>query len=444
MNILARDYYIKLLNYFDDKYAETLKKINIFVAELDVIKSNSKCAKMYGYCRPEIKQLDTENSYIDAKDLRHPIIERLDISTNYIPNDIKLDDDETGILLYGLNAVGKSSLMKSVGLDIIMAQMGGYVPASQFVYYPYCQIFTRLTGNDNMYHGQSSYTIEMTELNSIFKYSNPNSLVIGDEICRGTETISALSIVSASIYKLAKDNVSFIFATHLHQLSDISVVTDLANVGLYHLEVFNDGKKLIYNRKKKSGPGSSIYGIEVAEFIIEDKDVIKMAYKVRDQLLQTPEYILNPKSGKYNSNIYVHACQICKKTYKETQLDEHHIIFQSECNENGLKNHVQKNTKSNFAVLCKEHHIAVHNKDLEIYGYLDTSEGVILDYKFLDKAELVEKKKSRLKYGQEEIDVIMKYKNKPNSYIIEMLKEKHNIIIGKSTLNKILKGNYLS
>ncbi|MFN9955062.1 MAG: MutS-related protein, partial [bacterium] len=121
--------------------------------------------------------------------LRHPIIERLITNVEYIGNDISLN--QNGILLYGINASGKSSLMKALGLAIIMVQSGMYVPATSFEFSPYHHIFTRICGNDDIYRGMSSFVVEMSELRNILQRADERSLVIGDEICCGTEAISA-------------------------------------------------------------------------------------------------------------------------------------------------------------------------------------------------------------------------------------------------------------
>src|SRR3990170_6803133 len=116
------------------------------------------------------------------------------------------------MLVYGVNSCGKSSLMKAIGIAVVMAQAGMYVPAQSFDYKPYKFILTRILGNDNLFKGLSSFAVEMAELRSILKRANKNSLVLGDEICHGTETVSAVSIVASAILHLSDRNSSFIFA----------------------------------------------------------------------------------------------------------------------------------------------------------------------------------------------------------------------------------------
>jgi hypothetical protein len=220
------------------------------------------------------------------------------------------------------------------------------------------------------------------------------------------------------------------------------MVKELINIGVYHLAVDTIDGKLKYDRKLRVGSGECIYGLEVAKYLINDKEFIDDAYKIRNELMNIPEYIVQPKNSKYNADVYVDRCEICGKTYKEEQLDVHHILFQSQCNENNLVEHIQKNDKTNLVVLCKTHHVAVHNKNLEITGYKETEDGVILEYKFISQQEFEKKKKSRLKYGDEDIKLIIEYKGKPINYIIKKLKEEHQINISRTTLNKIYSNQY--
>ena len=179
-------------------------------------------------------------SYIMAKELRHPIIERLDQSTIYIPNDISIGNNDeitqNGMLLSGTNASGKSSLMKAVGLNIIMAQAGFFVAASEFTYHPYQRLMTRILNADNIFRGESSFAVEMGELRGILKRADCNSLVLGDELCSGTENTSAQSIFASSVIHLNKRDCSFIFATHLHQLTSMPEIMELARVKSFHLQ----------------------------------------------------------------------------------------------------------------------------------------------------------------------------------------------------------------
>jgi len=124
---------------------------------------------------------------------------------------ILVSQNRDGMLLYGTNAVGKTSLIRALGIAVIMAQCGMYVPCSKFVYKPYTAIYSRILGNDNLFKGLSTFAVEMSELRIILKMADDNSLVLGDEVCSGTETESALSIFVAALMQLHTKQVSFIF-----------------------------------------------------------------------------------------------------------------------------------------------------------------------------------------------------------------------------------------
>ena len=173
---ITKEQYIKILCQFDNEYGDMLSDITKFVALIDVIKCSAKCAMIYKYNRPVISDRNNGKSFFNSKDIRHPIIEVINEELEYVSNDLELKHAScNGILLYGVNGSGKSSLSKAVGCNIILAQMGFYVPSSQFEYYPYKKIFTRINGDDNIFKGMSSFVVEMDELRSILKYSDENS-----------------------------------------------------------------------------------------------------------------------------------------------------------------------------------------------------------------------------------------------------------------------------
>jgi hypothetical protein len=159
-------------------------------------------------------------------------------------------DGNKRFLLKDFTVTHNSTFMKSIGIGVIMAQSGMFVPASTFEYSPYDSLFARITANDNIFKGLSSFALEMTELRAILKRTNSKTLVIGDEVCRGTENISGNSIVAATIIQLAKKKSSFIFASHLHELSKMERIKKLKNVKPYHLTISYNEKtnELIFDR----------------------------------------------------------------------------------------------------------------------------------------------------------------------------------------------------
>jgi DNA mismatch repair protein MutS len=431
-SIVISRYYDFLTSFFSSE----IDDIDIIIKNLidiDITCCNAKNAFEYSYYKPTI-DLTTDNSFINAENLRHPIIERIITDVEYVGNDIELN--QNGILLYGINASGKSSFMKAVGLSIIMAQSGMYVPAVQFKFNPYNHIMTRICGNDNIYKGMSSFVVEMTELRNIIQRADKNSLIIGDEICSGTEAISGVCIVSSAINELLNKKVSFIFTSHLHELSTISLIKDREELKIYHMHIeITDDNKIIYERKLKEGQGSNIYGIEVCKSLDMPTNFMINAEKIRKELLGINDLLLETKKSNYNTMIYMDICQICQKNKSQ---DTHHINYQSFSNQNGYFENYHKNAKHNLVNICKECHDKEHNGEIHIEGFKQTNEGIILNVIYDTTEE--EKLKIYIKKGKnnwysrkaknhkfkistelEIIDIINKYTKKKCKEITEYL-----------------------
>ncbi len=401
MKMMVKEKYMGFLEVLVLQYGSVMDKMVDFVAWVDLIKSHKKCALLYGYHRPVIEDREGASSFMMAKGMRHPIIEMIEDHKAYIANDVYIGRDCSGFLLYGVNGVGKSSLSKAVGINIIMAQMGMYVPSREFVYYPFTKIFTRINGDDNIFKGMSSFVVEMNELRSILKYSDERSIVLGDEVCKGTEETSALAIVASAIARFSEKSVNFILATHFHKLYDLLVKRNLTNISFKHLSIEVDKKSqsIIYGRKLMDGMGSTHYGLDIARFILEDEAFMMSAKSVRDEILEIEREILVPETSNYNKSLYVHECAICGKSGITTQLDTHHIIEQHEFNEYKIKDGIRKDSAHNLVVLCKNHHDEVHHGKLRIHGYKDGPSGRFLDYDYDD--EKAEEKKAEEKKAEE-------------------------------------------
>lgn len=381
----TRNYFEKILINIYKLYFESIDKISDFISEIDLYLNNSNIAIEYNYSRPKIEY--NEESYIKIKNIRHPIIERLHIDTEYIPNDIDMGfENKNGILLFGVNAVGKSSLMKSIGCNILMAQSGMYVSSSHFTYSPFKYLFTRICSNDNLYAGLSTFEVEMQEFKIIMKYADKNSIILGDEICSGTETMDATSIVAAGIQHLSKRKANFLFATHLHYLAKSKYINELTNIKCVHMNVIFDqvNNKLIYNRKLLEGSGPSSYGIEVCKGMGMESDFMELAQKIRNELSNETDIILG-KQSKYNNHKRISNCEVCG----DLAVDTHHIKFQCSANETGHIEHFHKDSKFNLVGLCKECHNKVHctPPKLRIDGYEMSSNGIELKYEKLEKKQ---------------------------------------------------------
>jgi len=368
---LTQELFIEKLKEYEKEYPFLLD-LSHKIAEIDVALSTSKIAVKYNYTKPKIT-----NKKLKIKELRHPLIEVNQENGIYVPNDIDFNEYD-GMLLYGINSSGKSSLMKSVGIAVILAQAGFFVPATKMEFSLYDGLFTRIISKDNLQKGLSTFAIEMMELKNIFKRANNNSLVLGDEISHGTETISALSIVASSVIKLAKMKTNFIFATHLHQLMTLDEINILKNVVAKHLEVYFDGEKLIYNRKLQDGNGSSVYGLEFAKSLYMDEEFLDIANKIRKKITNDYddlELLTKKKTSKYNKDLIVTTCAICGKIAQET----HHIVEKSKAKD-GFIGSFHKDHKYNLIPLCKKHHNLVHQGKLIIKGFITTDRGIELHY----------------------------------------------------------------
>ncbi len=394
------------LTEFENKFTSLLEELVQFIAEVDLTVSNIKTAKRYNYVCPKIVKTQDDQNFLEIIDVRHPIIEANEEQGIYVPNDIILGDlpltkeehknnviiknsnpisiknnKMHGILLYGINSSGKSSLMKSIGIAVILAQAGFYVPAKSMRFSIFDSVFTRISGADNIAKGLSSFAVEMLELKNIFNRASKQSLILGDEISHSTETMSGLSIVASAILKLAKLESLFVFATHLHQLPEIEEIQKLKNIIPLHLSVMYEDEedKLIFDRKLKYGSGSSMYGLEYAKSLHMDREFLAVANDIRKKLTDdySPvERLTHKKSSKYNKDVFVSSCVICGRACD----DVHHIKEQARANKDGFIGHINANHKYNLIPLCKEHHKMVHDGTINVNGFVATSKGLELHY----------------------------------------------------------------
>ena len=357
------------------------------VSLLEVLDFHVACARnatRFGFTQPEL--VDASDSFLQLEDVRHPIIEHLQKNVDYTPNSVTIggsDDTRNGIILYGVNSSGKSSLMKSIGIAVILAQAGMYVPCAKMTFSPYKELFTRIQNTDNIFKGLSTFANEISELRNIFKRAGRHSLIIGDELCSGTESVSAISIVTAGIETLVKLNATFLFATHLHELNNLERIKTLvanSKIAVQHLSVYYDEtlKALVYDRKLKDGPGNALYGLEVCKAMDMEHDFIHLASMIRHELMDKTSDIIPQKVSRYNTKVIVDQCKICDS---KNDIEVHHIRFQRAANENGLiDNRFHKNAQFNLVPLCEQCHDDVHNDKVSITGWVQTSVGVRLQY----------------------------------------------------------------
>ena len=377
-------------------YGPMLHRFQRLVSTIDVAVSTATVARNYAYTRPTIvseeeeegadhgsatSSSEGEGPTCKLTGLRHPIIERLSSGrTGYVRNDLEFAPDSLGYVVHGVNAAGKSSLMKSVGLAVIMAQAGLFVPASEMVLRPYEHLFTRITKEDDIFHGQSSFQVEIAELGNIVRRCTGRSLVIGDELCSGTETTSAVAIVAAAITHMVARRTHFLFATHLHEMGKIREVADEPRVHCVHMRVDLDpaSGRIVYKRALAPGRGPDVYGVEACADLMP-RAFVATARRYRAQLGVGDDGSL--RWSAYNMGVALGGtcaypgCTRCA-------ADVHHLEHQATSNEDGfLPDGRSKNARSNLMCLCKVHHAYVHRTGAAAVAaeWVDTSHGPIIE-----------------------------------------------------------------
>jgi DNA mismatch repair protein MutS len=424
-------------------YHESFQSIVDYLGELDLYSTQAYLSINYGYCCPKVDDT-TDESYLDAKEIRHPLVERVQQEEPYVPNDVILR--ENGMLLFGTNACGKSTLMKSIGISIVLAQAGFYVPCREFTYSPYTQLFTRILNNDNLFQKQSSFAVEMNELRSILNRANRKSLVLGDELCSGTENVSAISIVSAGLHTLSQKRCSYVFTSHLHQLTEIPLVKNNTRLKICHLKIEYDIQNdlLIYDRKLSEGSGPPVYGLEVCKAMHLDSEFLAIARKVQLSLMGESQTQLNLKQSNYNANVMMDKCEVCKT---RPAVETHHIKEQQTSDVHKMQGHHHQNVAHNLVPLCKECHAKVTYNQYCIEGYKQTSQGLQLMHHKNPSGSESKDKSSRKKYSPQQVQVVETYKDKlengwTQKKCILDLKHTHEIHISDTTFRKIITGNY--
>lgn len=265
------------------QYVTRIQQNARVLATLDSLISFAKVALSNGYIRPKISDTET----LEIKDGRHPVIEKqLPTGEHYVPNDLYLDHDSQQIIIItGPNMAGKSALLRQTALIVLMAQMGSFVPASFARIGIIDKVFTRVGASDNLSKGESTFMVEMTETASILNNLSDRSLVLMDEIGRGTSTYDGISI-AWSIVEFLHSHPTFkaktLFATHYHELNQLA--SDFPRVKNFNVSVKEVGNKVIFMRKLKEGGSEHSFGIHVAQMAGMPNPVVLRAAEIMGHL----------------------------------------------------------------------------------------------------------------------------------------------------------------
>lgn len=417
-----------------------------WICHLDCTQCIGYTSKQNAWSCPVIT--DGESGF-DIKQIRHPLVEASATRVSYVKHDISLgfsdagEHTKNGWLVYGMNASGKSTLMKATGICILLAQAGCFVPAKEMTLNPFRAVYTRILNQDNIHAGLSSFAVEMSELRDILRNATPYTLVLGDEMCAGTESVSAQALVASGIQWLSEKKAKFIFATHLHDLPSLIQTKD---VDIWHLHVEYDPvtKKLTYDRSLRPGNGSSLYGLEVARAMDLPFEFIEQALKNREKMMGSVQTSL-AKSSSWNREIVRKECELCK-TQIVSELEVHHISPRASAVNQRLADGSHMNDKRNLIVICQTCHDAVHADTIEIAPLTLTSDGperVTVTVAAVAAVTTVAVTNRKGKWSDEEMEIIMKMLRTYSSLSIKAIKGKlsqiHSIEISDSALSKFKK-----
>ena len=465
------------------KISEAGQKIwtlmEFWVSHIDCTQCIGKISKEKGFCCPTIESPDENGSSVDIKNVRHPLVEATSSRVAYVKHNIRLGGQSPepphhntidarhemspksphqlttqgvrgrlasplGWLVYGMNASGKSTLMKATGLCVLLAQAGCFVPAKEMTLKPFKAIYTRILNQDNLFAGLSSFAVEMSELRDILRNANEHTLVLGDELCAGTESISAQALVASGIQWLSAKSAKFIFATHLHDLPNV-INTMQLGVEVWHLHVEYDPitKKLVYDRSLRPGNGSTLYGLEVARAMDLPFEFIEQALKNRHQIMGSTTQVEATVSS-WNTEIVRRSCEVCHKVMTNN-LEVHHIKERVTAVNGILDDGTHMNDKRNLIVICEKCHDEVHSGKVEIGDVKMTSNGPEREIKETSSIGSVasDKKQKKGKWTDEEretiVDTLRKYSTLSLKSVRAHLSSKHEIEISEGMLGKMRK-----
>lgn len=402
-----------------------------WLGAVDVTFAFSAVGTSYNWCIPSL------GDHLEIEGLRHPLLETQQTRQSYVKHDISLDG---GWLIYGVNASGKSSLMKAVGIAVVLAQAGCPVPATTMCIRPYDAAFSRIWNNDNIWAGLSSFAVEVQELAEILRLSTANSLVLGDEVCSGTESTSATSLVAATLEHLQAKGTHFMFATHLHDLMKVPGLLSSHEKALkvWHLSVITTLEgKLIYDRTLQPGSGKSTYGLEVAKAMGLPTDLMLRAYAIRRHLGGEVSADEAPKSA-WNALIRRETCEHCQNSFVRG-LEVHHIHERAGGGDNSLRN---------LAVLCDACHDKHHANEITIAPLTQTSDG-LERFSYTGpsdsssfRAEKPVKAAKETRWSVDEMETIqstaLKFKGRPLARISAALQEEYHIQITPAALKRLI------
>lgn len=364
----------RLNDTFFFKHAEVIAD---WIGEIDMTRGLAQLSLLKGYCRP-ILDSQSETSAVELHALRHPILEELVDAHGheYVRNDVTLSGQDS-MLLYGVNSAGKSSLLKSVTIAVLMAQCGFFVAANAMKLAPYRHIAIHIGGVDDMFRAQSTFVHEVEELRGVLAASRVDgarTLFLADELGNSTEDTSALRLVAAMLHTLYLRQVTFVLATHMFALQNNEYIKGLRGLRNYHLKVDFD-KGIVFERTLQPGlPATRDYGCRIAaKLLVDDNEMVRAM--TSDWHNHQERFMVG---SRYNRHVFAEACCVC--SYRPTATHHkpvawHHIREQCTAIDGLLPDNRPLHASSNLVPVCDECHNAIHRGHVDIVGYEETVDG---------------------------------------------------------------------
>lgn len=353
---------------FLEKFGSCFEAFNREMAKLSCVYIISHFFKAHGYTEPILSK-DTSKSFVSCTEFRHAIMERIHPDALFVPYSCDLGSPEhpQGMLIYGINSSGKSTMLKSMGLCLWMAQCGLYVPATTMRFAPFDALYTKIGIQDNLFLGHSTFVAEMNELLYILQRATPNSFVMCDELTSGTETKSATGIVVATLLHFLEKQLCFFFTTHLHTVSRVPEIVSHKKLRICHFrmdtqtqDILVKNIRLRYDRSLHEGSGGDVYGIEIAKAVGLPPAFIQQAFTYRERVsVQVREKTDKVQVSRYNKRFVLTECFLCSS---KDHLHTHHITPQSEFTPS--KNNIHhKDGLYNLMALCETCHEKLHHRE---------------------------------------------------------------------------------
>lgn len=357
---ICKNVWVDFQGQFISSFGKDLIELSDLVAEIDVLSNFAKISLERGYSRP--KFVEGQGAFFHFTDMRHPIVEiSSNLKESFVANNVSLGGLANTLVIYGANSAGKSTILKSVALNIVMAQIGCFIASGEGSELGVFEaILTRMSSNDSLSEGLSTFTMEMTELQLALNYADKKALFLFDEIGRGTSVEDGEAIAYSTLVYLDKpeNKCVTLFATHYHGLYE--EIKKVERILIKHVQCYstNDGK-LVFARKLKDGIGEGSYGIEVAKSCGLPNEIIRVAQNYSKDLSQV-------KQSRYNSSVVGTLCPICNKNPVQ---ETHHLIEQKqgkikEIVIDGAKKSI--NDSSNLIMICSSCHDKITKKEINV------------------------------------------------------------------------------